>query len=199
MLPTRLQGKVPVASAMLANALTPAQLVREASRIASDCWAPEKEVHSKSPMWANRTKPRSGLASRARGHRVKNPKSLCGVPSSSNTLLGQQAHEVGGGVGVQSQRRHRDIGGCMGPVLVVVVQACERGVCIGGFGQHHLPWKKSQKHNLEAPGLRHGWAVHLTMQLKELSKWERLVPAPLGTQKPRAFHILLTLGRGQGF
>lgn len=87
----------------------------------------------------------------------------------------------------------------MGPVLVVVVQACERGVCIGGLGQHHLPWKKSQKHNLEAPGLRHGWAVHLTMQLKELSKWERLVPAPLGTQKPRAFHILLTLDRGQGF
>lgn len=68
-----------------------------------------------------------------------------------NVLLGQQAHEVGGGVGVQSQRRHGDIGGRMGPVLVVVVQACQCGMCGGGLSQHHLPWKKKgQNCNLEA-------------------------------------------------
>lgn len=106
----------------------------EKPAVASDFWALEKEVQAKSPTWANRTKPRSGLASRTRGCHAKNLKGLCTVLSSSNTLLGQQAHEVGGSVGVQSQRRHRDIGGCMRPVLMVVVQARERGVCVGGLG-----------------------------------------------------------------
>lgn len=65
----------------------------------------------------------------------------------SNALLGQQAHEVGRGVGVQSQRRHCDVGSRMGPVLVVVVQACECGMCVGGLSQHHFPWKESGKHH----------------------------------------------------
>lgn len=32
----------------------------------------------------------------------------------------------------------------MGPVLVVVVQACQRGMRSGGLGQHHPPWKKEK-------------------------------------------------------
>ena len=47
---------------------------------------------------------------------LRGPQRFC-----RNALLGQQAHEVGGGVRVQSQRRHRDVGGRVGPVLVVVV------------------------------------------------------------------------------
>lgn len=70
------------------------------------------------------------------------------VHQGCHVLLGQQAHEVGGGVGVQPQGWHGDIGGGVGPILVVVVQACQRGVGSGGLGQHNLPWrrKKSPKH-----------------------------------------------------
>lgn len=77
----------------------------------------------------------------------------------------------------------------MGPVLVVVVQARERGMCIGGLGQHHLPWKKSRKHNLEAPDLRRGWAVHLTTQLKE----------QMGKACPSSLGHSVDPGKGQGF
>lgn len=82
----------------------------------------------------------------------------------------------------------------MGPVLVVVVQACECSMCVGGLSQHHFPWKKSQKHNQEGPGLRGGWAAHLTTQLKELKTIrKRLAPACLGMKKPRDFLTLLTM------
>lgn len=54
-------------------------------------------------------------------------------------VLGEQAHEVGGGVGVQAQGRHRHVGGGVEPVLVVVVQPGERGVRRGGLRIHHLP------------------------------------------------------------
>lgn len=72
--------------------------------------------------------------------RVNN--ALWATALSGSVLLGQQAHEVGGCVGVQSQGRHRDVSGCVGPVLVVVVQASERGMRRGGLGQHNLPCKK---------------------------------------------------------
>lgn len=143
-LPTGLQDEVPMAFEILVNALTPNEVV---NRIARDSRALEEEVQAKSPRGPNGTKSRPCLVSSVGGHHLKDLEPPAWSAVDSNALLGQQAHEVGGGVGVQSQRRHRDIGSRMGPVLVVIVQACECGMRVGGLSQHHFSWKESAKHH----------------------------------------------------
>jgi len=52
--------------------------------------------------------------------------------------LPQQAHHVIGGVGVQAQRRHGDVGGGVRPVLMVVLYATQHGVGRGRLRVDHF-------------------------------------------------------------
>lgn len=63
--------------------------------------------------------------------------------------LSQQAHEDAGGVGVQAERRHGDVGGGVGPVLVVVLHPVQHGVGGGGFPMHHLTCNQIQQSRAE--------------------------------------------------
>lgn len=70
---------------------------------------------------------------------------LVGVP-------GEQAEEVSGGVGVEAQRGHGDVGGGVEPVLVVVVQPRQCGVRRRRLCVHRLPCRR---------GTVWGWGPHM--------------------------------------
>ena len=57
-------------------------------------------------------------------------------------LLGQQTHQVVRGVGVQAYGRNRDVGGGVGPVLVVVLEPVQHGVRRGRLPVDHLTWRE---------------------------------------------------------
>ena len=64
---------------------------------------------------------------------------------STEHILGQQAHEVAGGVGVEAERRDEDVSGSVSPVLVVILHPVQNGVSYGGLRVDHLACRKTTK------------------------------------------------------
>lgn len=51
----------------------------------------------------------------------------------------QQAHEVAGCVGVETERRNNDVGGSMNPVLMVILHPIQHCMSYCGLCMDHLP------------------------------------------------------------
>lgn len=60
---------------------------------------------------------------------------------STAHILSQQAHEVAGCVWVKAERRDNDVGGCMSPVLVVILHPIQHCVSHSGLSVDHLTFR----------------------------------------------------------
>lgn len=76
--------------------------------------------------------------------------------TGSSSSPSQQAHQVVGGTGVQAEGRHGDVGGGVGPVLVVVLHAVQHRVGCGGFTVDHLTWEETGQRCLRLVGRGEG-------------------------------------------
>lgn len=68
-----------------------------------------------------------------------------GVCRHCLNVLGQQAHEVAGCVGVEAERRDDDVGGGVSPVLVVVLHPVQHRVSHCGLCMNHLTFREKMK------------------------------------------------------
>lgn len=60
--------------------------------------------------------------------------------------LSQQAHQEIGSTGVQAERRHGNVGGGVGPVLMIVLHAVQHSVGCGRFTVDHLTCDQRVQH-----------------------------------------------------
>ena len=64
----------------------------------------------------------------------------------SFSSLSQEAHQEIGSTGIQAERRHGNVGGGVGPVLMIVLHAVQHGVGYGGFTVDHLTWDQTAQY-----------------------------------------------------